>query len=317
MDNIDISPATATDNTPYKQNYYGPQMAWLEKDLSYVPAGAPVYIITHGSQWYVDSKVANNYVIRSETKTQVQKMIEMTAGREVHFVSGHLHQQHTILPTDGAMKGYNHPVYEHNVPAVCGDWWYSGYYTPGVPICTDGTPYGYAIFDIKGKTSEWTYKGTDMDERILFRTYDLNNVDFSGTTWKNLTNAAALKVFNDRYITAYSPGKHTNQVLINVWNWNTDSKISVKTASGTELTTTQVYYYDPLSIAALTIPYWDRGGVNSTPGTYTTQRFHFFLVQCPDATTDLDITVTDKFGNTYTETMERPRVFSTDEYKIY
>lgn len=317
MDNIDISPKTSTDNTPYKQNYYGPQMAWLEQDLSYVPAGAPIYIITHGSQWYVDSKVANNYVIRSETKTQVQKMIEMTAGHELHFVSGHLHQQHTILPTDGAMKGYSHPVYEHNVPAVCGDWWYSGYYTPGVPICTDGTPYGYAIFDITGKTSKWSYKGTDVDERILFRTYDLNNVDFSGTTWKNLTNADALKAFNDRYINAYTKGKHTNEVLINVWNWNTDSKITVKTASGTELATTQVYYYDPLSIAALTIPYWDRGGVNSTPGTYTTQRFHFFLVKCPDATTDLNITVTDKFGNTYSETMERPRRFSTDEYKIY
>ncbi len=317
LDNIDISPATSTDNTPYKQNFYGPQMQWLEKDLSYVPSDMDVYIISHGSQWYVDSSTANNYVIRGETRDQVNRMIELTAGRSLHFVSGHLHQQHTILPTDGAMRGYSHPVYEHNIPAICGDWWYSGYYTPGVPVCTDGTPYGYAVFDFTGKDVKWRYKGTDVDENVQFRTYDLNNVNFDNVTWKNLTNADALKAFNDRYVKAYTGSQHRNKVLINVWNWNTDSKIEVKTKDGRTLNAVQSYVYDPLSIAALTIPYWDRGGVNSTPGTYTTQRFHFFMVQCPDADSDLVITVTDKFGNVYKETMERPREFSTDEYKIY
>ena len=320
LDNIDCQLYDGVADRPYKQSVYGPQLAWLAKDLSYVDKSTPVYVMTHGSQFSYSTSVANSYSLRAKSSSNpymnADQLIAACAGYEVHFVNGHLHLQHTVLPTDVPAKNYNHPVYEHNIPAVCGDWWYSGYYTPGVGVCCDGTPYGYAIFDFTGKNVKWNYKGTGMDERIQFRAYDLNNVDFSNVQWKNLKDSKVIKTFTDRYVTPYASGTRKNQVLVNVWNWNSDCKIEVKTVSGEKLAVTQVVAYDPLSIAALTIPYWDRDALTSIPGTGTSQRFHFFQIQCPDADTDLEITVTDKFGNVYKETMERPKAFSTDAYRL-
>lgn len=314
IDNIDCSGYDGVKDRPYKQNVYGAQLDWLKKDLSYVDASSPVYIMSHGSLFSYNTSNPKAYNLRANTGSA--ELIAACAGREVHFVNGHLHQSHTVLPSDGGASGYGHPVYEHNIPAVCGDWWYSGYYTPGCGVSTDGTPYGYAIFDFTGKDVKWTYKGTGLDEKVQFRAYDLNKVDFSGVKWVNLKDENVINEFNKRYVTPYAEGKRKNQVLINVWNWNNDCKLEVKTAAGEVLTATQVRQYDPLSIAALSIPYWDRDALKSVPGTGTSLRFHFFQVQCNDADTDLEITLTDKFGNVYKEKFERPKAFSTDAYKF-
>lgn len=37
-----------------------------------------------------------------------------------------------------------------------------------------------------------------------------------------------------------------------------------------------------------------------------------FAVTASSASSTLEIRVTDRFGNTYTETMKRPKTFSTD-----
>ena len=44
-------------------------------------------------------------------------------------------------------------VYEHNVAAVCGTWWWTQQYAKN-NICTDGSPAGYKVFDIDGKSIE-------------------------------------------------------------------------------------------------------------------------------------------------------------------
>lgn len=319
LDNIDCSAYDGVQDRPYFTNVYDPQLDWLRKDLEFVDKSTPVYVMTHNSQ-FASSSTPNVFSRRTKNDNgRVNNTADLIAcfeGRTVHFVNGHLHQQHTVLPKDTPEK-YSFPVYEHNIPAVCGDWWYSGYYTPGCGVSTDGTPYGYAIFDFTGKGVKWDYKGTGMDQKIKFRTYDLNNVNFSNVKWSNHTGAAVINEFKKRYVTnaKYDGSARRNQVLINVWNWNSDWKIEVKTTDGRTLKATQTREYDPLSILALTIPYWDRG-VSSIPGTGTSYRFHFFTVDCPDATTDLEITVTDNFGNTYKETMQRPRPFSAAEYSI-
>lgn len=314
IDNIDCSGYDGVQDRPYKQNVYDPQIEWLEKDLSYIDKSTPIYLITHGSIYSHNTSNPKAYNLRANTGSD--KLLAACVGREVHFVNGHLHQQHTMLPTDSPANTYSNKVYEHNIPAVCGDWWYSGYYTPGCGVCADGTPYGYAIFDFTGTDVKWSYKGTEMPENEMFRSYDLNNVNFSNIDWKHPENTMVQAEFDKTYASHYIAGSRKNQVLINVWNWNNDCKIEVKTVNGDVLQTKQIREYDPLSIAALTVPYWDRQTLNSKPGTYTNLRYHFFQVQCPDADTDIEITVTDKFGNVQKETMERPKAFSTTLYKL-
>jgi hypothetical protein len=41
-----------------------------------------------------------------------------------------------------------------------------------------------------------------------------------------------------------------------------------------------------------------------------------FKVTASSANSTLDIKVTDRFGNVYTETMTRPKAFTTDAYAI-
>ena len=54
---------------------------------------------------------------------------------------------------------------------------------------------------------------------------------------------------------------------------------------------------------------------NTEPSFETAQTAHMYKFQARQATSTLQIKVTDRFGNVYTETMERPKVFDTDTYQ--
>ncbi len=318
IDDIDCEGYDGIKDRPYKEKLYGDQVEWLARDISYVDPSSPVYVLTHCPVFLQNADLPDNFYLYLNLNRGGPEILEILKGREVHFVTGHMHEQHTMLPTDIPAKDYGFPLYEHNIPAVCADWWYSGYYTPGVHVCTDGTPAGYAIFDFKGKEMTWSYKGTGRNEKELFRAYDMNNVDFTYalSEFKNLTDKNVIKEFERRYVTPYSDGKLKNKVLVNFWNWNSDCKIEAKTVDGQSLAISRCSAWDPLSILALTIPYWDRNELTSVPGTATRYRQHFFLIDCPDETSDIIITGTDKFGNVYSFEMRRPFAFNAAQYKV-
>ena len=86
--------------------------------------------------------------------------------------------------------------------------------------------------------------------------------------------------------------------------------------SGKTLEYTPVWAYDPLHIAALSVPRFNSSGITSTPSFVTESATNFFKVKADDADVDLTITVKDEFGHTWTEEMQRPKAFSTDAYKL-
>ena len=47
----------------------------------------------------------------------------------------------------------------------------------------------------------------------------------------------------------------------------------------------------------------------------TDNNYHMFKVTASSATSTLDIKVTDRFGNVYTESMKRPKAFEPETYK--
>ena len=115
-----------------------------------------------------------------------------------------------------------------------------------------------------------------------------------------------------KYINAY-PARSDNKVLINMWNYDPKWTITVTDEKGTSLKVTPRMAYDPLHIKAMTVKRFNRD-ISSKPSFITDNWAHFFEVTAPDATTDLTITVTDRFGNTYTEKMERPKKFDLPSY---
>lgn len=310
LDDIDCSNYDGTSKRDYIQRLMPEQFAWLAKDLSYVDKSTPVVVTMHAPVFY---PVASADKFKGDL-TNTTDVLNAFDGYTVHFVTGHTHKSYNVRPSDKVVGG--RPIYEHNVTAICGSWWWSGFYTKDVHISPDGSPGGYEVWDVNGKDIKWVYKGTKMDESIQFRSYDLNNVSFSMADVPEMSPSAPaiVKAAWQRYTSAY-PGKQDNTVLVNVWNWSNDWKISIKTVDGKELAVSETWSYDPLHIAAMSVPRFNSSDLTAVPNFITQTFSHFFKATAPDADTDVIITVTDEFGNVYTETMERPKAFSVDLYR--
>jgi hypothetical protein len=125
--------------------------------------------------------------------------------------------------------------------------------------------------------------------------------------------SASVKNSYMRYADAY-PANSNNEVLINVWNWNVNWTLNVVDEHGNTLTPTALWAYDPLHIAALSVKRFNNAGLSSKPNFITEQFTHFFKVKVSDANADLKITVKDEFGNVWTEDMQRPKVFSVNDF---
>lgn len=206
-------------------------------------------------------------------------------------------------------------MYEHNAGAICASWWWSGYLTPGVHISPDGTPGGYSVWDVNGTDIEWIYKATGWTEDYQFRSYDLNNVHFSMADVPQMPAGvpASVKAKFQRYVDAY-PVNKDNEVLINIWSWNPRWTLTVTDEKGNKLAPEEVWAYDPLHVAALSVKRFNSSTLSSTPSFITENFTHFFKVKAADADVDLTITVRDEFGHEWTEQMQRPKAFSTDAY---
>lgn len=307
LDDIDCSAYDGTTSRNYKKSISTDQLAWLAKDLSYVPKSTPLIITMH-AQVFKPVEAGGFKVDHDASNTS--QFLSLIDGYNVNIVTGHTHQLYNVVPQESVMEGRD--IFEHNSGAVCASWWWSGYLTPGVHIGTDGAPGGYAVWDINGTDMKWMFKATGHPEDYQFRSYDLNNVSFSMADVPDMPSKFASKF--EPYTKAY-PANNNNEVLINVWNYNPNWTITVTTEGGQSLTPTAVWAYDPLHIAALSVKRFNKSNLSSTPSFITEKFTHFFKVQAPDADTDLTITVKDEFGRVWTENMQRPKAFSIDAYK--
>ena len=296
LDDIDFM-GNISDRDNYVEDVSSDQLAWLTRDLAEVPADVPIIVATH-APIYKDNDIDPGVRL-----VNASVLLSSFEGRNVHILTGHTHRIANKDNIGDSSMGH----FEHNAGAVCADWWWS-YQESGILISTDGTPGGYSVFDLSGDSMQWRYKATDFSDSYQFRTYYLNNVEIS---YKYVSNADADHKKNfDRYVSAY-PLSSDNEVLINIWNWDPKWSLSV-TEEGKELEYTRVVAYDPLHIIAYTAKRLDK---NKT-ATFPTQRNnHFFKVKASSPTSTLEIKVTDRFGNIYTETMTRPKAFDIDTYR--
>lgn len=309
MDNIDCSAYDGTDSRNYVKKLSNEQLKWLAKDLAYVDKSTPLIVAMH-AQIYKPTSTGFAF---DHDSANTEALLAALDGYEVHFVTGHTHKVYNITPDDDVVKGRD--IHEHNSGAICASWWWSGNLTPGVHVSIDGAPGGYAIWDIDGTDFAWLYKSTGWPEEYQFRSYDLNNVSFSMDDVPNIPSNVLIQLAYKKYVYAY-PENSDNEVLIKIWNWNSNWELSVVDERGKTLEYTPVWAYDPLHIAALSVPRFNNSGITSTPSFVTESATNFFKVKADDADVDLTITVKDEFGHTWTEEMQRPKAFSTDAYKL-
>ena len=132
----------------------------------------------------------------------------------------------------------------------------------------------------------------------------MNNCQITAATYAPKTTDALLAP----YAKEYALINKNNEVLINVWGYDPQWKVEV-TENGNPLVVSRVNAYDPLHIisyAAL------RLNANSVPTEDFTasKTAHMFKVKASNATSSLQIKVTDRFGRIFTETMVRPKALT-------
>ena len=310
MDDIDCSSYDGSTSRNYVKSLSAEQLDWLAKDLSHVAKTTPVVVAMHAQVFY---PTTSGFKIDHD-QVNTLRLFDILDGYTVRFVTGHTHKLFNVTPDAPIVDGHN--FREYNSGSVCASWWWSGNLTPGIHIGTDGTPGGYGIWDVTGTDFQCLYKSTGWPEEYQFRSYDLNNVHFSMADVPLMPSDISASVKNAymQYVNAY-PQNNDNEVLINIWNWNSDWTLSVVDEKRKTLPYTEVWAYDPLHIAALSVKRFNNAKLTQTPSFITDKFTHFFKLKADDADTDLVITVKDEFGNEWTENMQRPKAFSTDAYR--
>lgn len=269
------------------------QLAWLERDLALVEdKSAPLVIVMHANLFRGCKK--NGAIDHTIGMTGAYELMSRLSGfDDVYVISGHSHINQRILHA-------NSGIHEINVAATSGTWWWTGtYHDAGydVNVCRDGSPGGYEVFAFDGRNVEWYYKGIGRDRDYMFRAYDMNEV------LRNPIIAAASPDFGtaptaDGVEDCYGQ----NDILVNIWDWEPGWTIRV-TEQGRELQGVQVRGRDPMHKIAYT---------GKTSAFFTCYNNHMWKFRASSATSTVTIEVTDLFGHSSTQVMERPKSFSVE-----
>lgn len=131
------------------------QLAWLKADLDQIERGKTVVVFVHippHSEYTLRSgqKSPDNLII-----TNKELLYNLLEPYDSYVICGHLHISEYLKESR---------VKIHICGAVCGAWWTG-------PICSDGTPKGYSIYQVKGSQLKWKYKSTGFHNDHQMKTY--------------------------------------------------------------------------------------------------------------------------------------------------
>jgi hypothetical protein len=229
------------------------QLLWLEQDLQFVEPGRTVVIATH-------IPLVTGAVTRypdedhiSGTVSNRDHVYHLLSRYNTHILSGHTHFN------DNTFHG---KIFEHCHGTVCGAWW-SG------PICHDGTPNGYGIYEFNGSDVSWRYKATGLDDDYQFRVYKRG----------------------------YHP-EYKDYMSVNVWNWDPAWKVTWFEDGIRKGEMLRIVSKDPLSIELHT------GDNIPARRTWVEPQLtdHMFYFNPDPASKEVRVEVRDRFGKVFSQT---------------
>jgi len=163
-------------------------------------------------------------------------------------MSGHTHYNRNVI-TNG--------IFEHNHGAVCGAWWTG-------PICEDGTPRGYGVYEVNGTELKWYYQPTGSTKKEQLHIY----VD-------DLTNQKRL--------------------IANVWNWDPEWKVEYFLDGKSMGVLEQQKGYDPLSVSLYKGDTLPAGRTFPEPS----KTDHLFVAHFEPSIKKVKVVATDRFGEKF------------------
>jgi len=306
LDNTEYINTGGAQGTMGDRSYNGviasEQIEWLKKDLETIQdKETPIVIAMHIQLHHNPTLTAGGQQTSTMRLSNAAEFTNILSSfSNVNVLTGHLHYNFRAENESGTLT-------EHNNAAVCATWWWTGRNGyAGNHICKDGSPGGYGVWEIDGRDMEWYYKSIGYERDYQFRTYDLNSVHITPEVYAPNANPEFQAKLSE-YADEYAVSNNDNEVLINVWGYDTRWTIEV-TENGIPLDVQRIRGLDPLHIISYSAL---RLNVNANPTAsfVSSQTAHLFKVTASNATSTLDVKVVDRFGNTYTERMERPKQF--------
>jgi hypothetical protein len=229
------------------------QLRWLAADLALVERGRTVVVLLHipalGTHHL---RQGNKKPIPAFSLTNRELLLRLLEPYRTHLLAGHIHESE---------HGFGRSYHEHVAGAVCGAWWTG-------PICADGTPNGYAIYEIAGEKVSWRYKSTG----------------------KPLTHQMRL------YPRGARPGA-PDEIVVNVWDWDPEWKVVWFEDGEPRGPMTPRRGTDPLAQELFAGP--DKPGKHDWIEPYPVD--HLFQARPAPAAKEITVEATDRFGRVCTE----------------
>lgn len=230
-------------------------LTWLERDLARVERGGTVVVATHipvlGSRHTRNGRRSPDLGMAITNREALYRLLEPY---RAHVLVGHTHECEHV---------FENGVHEHVAGAVCGAWWTG-------PICADGAPNGYAIYEIDAEDIRWTYKATGFPAEHQVRIYP-----------PGVDPAAA------------------DQVIANIWDadpewsiaWYEDNQPRgpMTRRTGLDPLSTRLYTGDELPVK--------RTWVDPIPTS------HLYYARPHPQAREIRVEATDRFGRVFTETL--------------
>ncbi|MBC3538597.1 calcineurin-like phosphoesterase C-terminal domain-containing protein [Rufibacter sediminis] len=228
------------------------QLQWLEQDLAFVKPGSTVVVSVHIPVNSGEKRRAN---LKDESLGGVvsnrKELYRLLKPFKAHIMSGHTHVCEKVMEGD---------IIEHTHGAVCGAWWTG-------PICTDGSPSGYGVYEVDGSELKWYYKSVGHPREHQVRLYPKGSV-------------------KDR----------PDEIVANVWNWDPAWKVIWFEDGVRKGEMKQETGLDPLSVQ-----------LHAGPNLPAKHKFvdptltdHLFWAKPSAGAKQIKIEVTDRFGQVYT-----------------
>ena len=221
---------------------------WLEQDLAGVAKDKLLFVFMHiPTSLVADLDEAK---FGTDEMTNVRQFHALFEGYETHIVSGHTHFNLNVE--------YSDKMIEHNTAAACGTWWRT-------EECMDGTPRGYAVFEVTGKTVKWYYKSSGYDRDYQMRVYAPGSAE-----------------------------EFPEDVIANVWNY--DSRWKVELLENGVKTADMVKYtdYDPISRE-----HCSNREIVLYDWIWPIKNSHMFHAKPLNPNAKIQVRATDRFGNVY------------------
>lgn len=136
------------------------QLAWLEKDLSYVDKDHLIFVAIHIPTRLEVGQVAFEYSNANIAGrvSNAESLYRLLKPYRAHILSGHTHYNRNLEHSDR--------LFEHITAAICGTWWQGD-------VCLDGTPQGYGVYEVNDNDVTWFFKSAGHPKEYQFRAYPL------------------------------------------------------------------------------------------------------------------------------------------------